>query len=276
MKATALAFFIAAIATTAAAQSPLSCDLVPGWPQSGTNRNYTADNLFEYMDCNAEGYLLYGFVRMQGITCKSGANTLVIDVSEMEDPDLAYGMFAANADPNQPTQKLGMIGQLGPRRASFAKGKYYVEIAASPDIDQSQALQLFCARLEAGIEGRSTPPEALDWFPQENLISTRLVPESVLGLRQLKRGFVAKYGHGQAFIVQEASAEAAAQTLNQLRTRFAASSAAQVADEAIQANTQYLQGLCIFRKGRYLAGYANLPDFQSAATEASKLASRIP
>lgn len=276
MKAVALAFFIASIATTAAAQSPLSCDLVPGWQQSGTNRNYTADNLFEYMDGNAEGYLLYGFVRMQGITCKSGANTLVIDVSEMEDPDLAYGMFAANADPNQATTKIGMVGQIGPRRASFAKGKYYVEIAASPDIDQSQALHLFCARLEAGIEGRNTPPEALEWFPQENLVSARLVPESVLGLRQLKRGFVAKYEHGQAFIVQESSEEAAAQTMKQLRARFADSSAAHVGDEAIQAETQYLGGLCIFRKGRYLAGYANLPEFPQATIQATKLAARIP
>ena len=276
MKATALAFFVAAIATTAAAQPSLSCDLVPGWQQSGTIRNYTADNLFEYMDGNAEGYLLYGFLRMQGVTCKSGANTLVIDVSEMEDPDLAYGMFAANADPNQGTAKIGMVGQVGARRASFAKGKYYIEIAASPDIDQSLALHLFCAQLEPRIEGRSTPPEALEWFPQENLVSARLVPESVLGLRQLKRGFIAKYEHGQAFIVQEASADTAAQTLNQLRARFADSSAAQVGDEAIQATTQYLQGLCIFRKGRYIAGYANSPDSRDAVAQASKLARSIP
>ena len=276
MKTAALAFFIAAIATTATAQSPPSCDLVTGWQQSGTIRNYTADNLFEYMDGNAEGYLLYGFLRMQGVTCKSGANTLVIDVSEMEDPDLAYGMFAANADPNQGTAKIGMVGQVGARRASFAKGKYYIEIAASPDIDQSLALHLFCAQLEPRIEGRSTPPEALEWFPQENLVSARLVPESVLGLRQLKRGFIAKYEHGQAFIVQEASADTAAQTLNQLRARFADSSAAQVGDEAIQATTQYLQGLCIFRKGRYIAGYANSPDSRDAVAQASKLARSIP
>lgn len=276
MKKVVVAFFTAAIATTAAAQSPLSCDLVPGWQQSGTNRTYTADNLFEYMDGNAEGYLLYGFVRMQGITCKSGANTLVIDVSEMEDSDMAYGMFAANADPNQATTKIGMVGQIGPRRASFAKGKYYVEIAASPDVDQSSSLRLFCARLEAPMEGRNTPPEALDRFPQEDLISTRLVPESVLGLRQLKRGFVAKYASGQAFIVQEASPETAAQILNQLRKRFSDSSSAQVGDEAILTKTQYLDGLCIFRKGRYLAGYANAPDGQSAAMQAVKLAARIP
>ena len=29
-------------------------------------RAASADNLFEYMDGNAEGYLLYGFLNMQG------------------------------------------------------------------------------------------------------------------------------------------------------------------------------------------------------------------
>lgn len=274
MKTALLILLIAASSSTA--QATLSCDLVPGWQQSGINREYTADNLFEYMDGNAEGYLLYGFVRMRGITCKSGANTLVIDISEFEDPDLAYGMFVANSDPNTATRKIGMVGQIGPRRASFAKGNYYVEIAASPDLDHTASLQAFASGIEQNINGRSTPPEALEWFAKENLISARLVPESVLGLRQLKRGFVAKYAEGQAFIVQEVSAEAAAQTLDQLRTRFGNSSPAQVADEAIQANTQYLESLCIFRKGRYLAGYANLPDAPDAVLQASRLAMRIP
>ncbi len=274
MKTVLLIFLVAA--SSAAAQVALRCDLVPGWQQSGTNREYTAANLFEYMDGNAEGYLLYGFARMQGITCKSGANALVIDVSEMEDPDLAYGMFTANSDPNQPTVKIGMIGQIAPRRASFTKGKYYVEIAASPELDHTASLRAFASALEQNIDGRSTPPEALAWFPKENLISARLVPESVLGLRQLKRGFVAKYAQGQAFIVQEVSAEAAAQTLETLRRRFGDSSPALLADEAIQARTQYLDSLCIFRKGRYLAGYANLPDTQEAVLQGLKLAARIP
>ena len=276
MKATALTAVVALSAIFSYAQMPLSCDLVPGWQQSGANREYTGENLYEYMDGNAEGYLLYGFKAMQGITCKSGGNTLVIDISEMQDADLAYGMFAANADPNAAIEKIGMGGQIQPRRASFAKGKYYVEIAASPEIDQRAALREFVRKLEQEVQGRSTAPEALEWFPKESLLSARLVPESVLGLRQLKRGFIAKYAQGQAFIVAEASPEAAAQTLNKLRARFAGSASAQVGDDAMQAMTPYLHGICIFSKGRYVAGYANLPQAQDAVGESAKLAARLP
>lgn len=262
--------------SAAGAQEYLNCKLVAGWEQSGNKREYTADTLYEYMDGNAESYLLYGFVHMQGITCTSSEKKFVIDVSEMEDSDLAYGMFASNRDPNQAVAKIAMGGQVQARRASFAKGKYYVEIAASPDGDYTAALQAFVDRIESLVLGRSAPPEALDWFPKEKLASVRLVPESVLGLKQLKRGYVAKYEEGQAFIVLEASAESAAEVFKKVQARFADASGAKVGDEGFQATTQYLGGVCIFRKGRYVAGYANLSDSGAAVERAMVLAGRIP
>jgi hypothetical protein len=264
------------LGSTVGAQEYLSCKLVAGWEQSGSKRQYTADTLYEYMDGNAESYLLYGFVRMEGITCASGEKKFVIDVSEMEDSDLAYGMFASNRDPNQAVANIAMGGQVQARRASFAKGKYYVEIAASPEGDHAAALQAFVSKMEPLVQGRSAPPEALDWFPKEELTSVRLVPESVLGLRQLKRGYVAKYEEGQAFIVLEASPESAAEVFKKVQSRFADASPAKVGDEAFQVTTQYLSGVCIFRKGRYVAGYANLPESGAAVNRATVLASRIP
>jgi Family of unknown function (DUF6599) len=264
------------LGTAVSAQQYLSCHLVPGWEAAGTMREYTADNLYEYMDGNAESYLLYGFERMQGITCASGEKKLVIDVSEMENPDLAYGMFASNRDPNQSITNIAMGGQIQPRRASFAKGKYYVEMAASPEGDQSAALKAFATKMEPLLKGRSTPPEPLEWFPKDNLTSVRLVPESVLGLKQLKRGYVAKYAQAQAFVVLEASPESAADVFKKVRARFPDASPTEVGDESFQAKTQYLDGICIFRKGRYVAGYANLPDSQQAVGQAIKLATRIP
>ena len=263
----------------ACAQDYLSCQLVPGWAQSGPKRQYTADNLYDYKDGAAEGYLSYGFTRMQGVDCKSGGNTLTIDVSDMADADSAYGMFAANRDPRLPIAKVGMGGQIQPQSALFAKGKYYVEIVAidaNPNADHTAELRTFVTRMQERLEGRDTAPEALDWFPKDNLASTRLVPESVLGLKQLKRGYVATYKQGQAFIVLEASPESAAEVLKELRERFGGASSVPVGDEAFQTKAQYLDGICIFRKGRYLGGYANLPVPQEAASQAAKLAARIP
>jgi hypothetical protein len=261
------------------AQEVLSCGYAPGWTQTGAKRQYGPSNLYDYKDGGAEGYLVYGFVGMTGIDCKSGENTLAIDISEMQDADAAYGLFTANYDASQPTVKLGMGGQVQMQSAIFAKGKYFVEVvetAADPAANDAAMLRTIATAIEAKVEGRTTLPEPLQWFAPENLESAKLVPESVLGLRELKHGYVAKYKTGQAFILVEESPEAAAQVLKAVRARFPGATAAQVGDEAIQAQAQYLKGVCIFRKGKILAGTANLPDPQQAIEQAKALAARLP
>lgn len=279
MKRAGLLIAILLAAGTASAQEYLSCQFAPGWVQAGAKRQYAADNLFEYKDGAAEGYLSFGFVRMVGISCKRGGDTLDIDVSEMKNPDAAYGMFAVNSDPTAPVAKLGMGGQVQRQSASFAKGVYYVEIvetAANPDADDTAAMRAFASAMESRLEGRVTPPEALGWFPREDLETVRVVPQSVLGLRELKRGYVAKYKTGQAFIVPEASPEAAAGALASVRKQFDGATPAQVGEESFTAKVKYLEGICFFRKGRYVGGYANMADPQKAAAQAKQLAAAIP
>jgi len=279
MRAQGLLLSLLLSAGTAGAQDYLNCHFAPGWEPSGTKRDYVADNLFEYKDGAAEGYLSFGFVRMQGITCASGGSTLDIDVSEMADADSAYGMFAANMNTSLPVARIGMGGQIQKQSASFARGKYYVElveVAANPDSDDTATMKAFVAAMLEHLEGSETPPAALDWFEKENLTQIRLVPESVLGLRELKRGYVAKYKQGQGLIVQQDSPEAAAAVLNSLRQRFAGAEAVQVGDEGFQATAKYLIGICFFRKGKFVGGYTNLPKAQDATVQAGILASRIP
>jgi hypothetical protein len=61
-----------------------------------------------------------------------------------------------------------------------------------------------------------------------------------------------------------------------LREQFEGAIAVKVGDEAFQAKAKYLDGICIFRKGKTIAGYANLPALQDASTQAARLAARIP
>jgi len=248
----------------------------PGWKQVGEARSYTAENLFEYMDGNSEGYLLYGFQSMHGVTCEKDGVTLVIDVSDFGDADSAYGMFSANRDLRLPMTKIGTGGQIVPRRAIFVKGSTYAEIAANPEGDYTALLAAWCAGLEKAIEGSSDPPAALSWFPTGGQQSLRLVPESVLGIRLLKRGYVAQYDLGKAFVVMEANPESATALMAKLRARFPGMTAAEIADDAFVLDDQYLGRLCIFRKGRYLGGYGNVAEGQDPLALARSLATRLP
>jgi hypothetical protein len=259
----------------ASAAAP-TCNLVPGWTQRGEARSYVADNLFEYMDGNAEGYLLYSFMNMAGVTCERSGVQLTIDVSEFADPDFAFGMFSANRDMRQPMAKLGMGGQIVPRKAVFAKGKYYVEIGANPEGDHTAVLQQWMAVLDARTEGTSNPPAALAWFPAAGQQSLRLVPASVLGIRLLRRGYVGQYDFGQAFVVTEDSPASATAIMERLRARFPGGSAVKIGDEAYQVTDQYMGRMCIFRKGQLIGGYGKLTEGQDGVALSTALAAKLP
>jgi hypothetical protein len=256
------------------AQTP-HCDLVAGWTQQGSARAYEASNLFEYMDGNAEGYLLYGFVAMHGVTCVHAGDSILIDVSEFADGDSAYGMFSANRDARLPSEALGAGGQLTPRRAIFTKDRFYAELAASPDKDHTPALRAFSTALEKLLPGSSAVPAALAWFPTEGQKSVRLIPESVLGLRLLKRGYVAEYEFGKAFVVQESSQEAATEVMDKLHARFQVGQASGPVP-SLRVTDPYLGRLCFIRKGAYIVGYANVAEGNDPAALANALAARLP
>ena len=256
-------------AATAAAQVP-ACDLAPGWTQQGAARAYDPTSLYEYMDGNSEGYLLYGFVAMHGVTCVHGEDSIVIDISEFQDADSAYGMFSANRDPRLPGESIGAGGQITPRRAVFVKDRFYAELGANPDKDHTPALRAFTAALEKLIPGSNAVPAALAWFPAEGQKSVRLIPESVLGIRILARGYVAEYEFGKAFVVTESSPEAAAAVMDKLRARFEQSG------DPLQFTDQYLGRLCFLHRGRYIVGYANVTEGHDPAQLAAALAARLP
>jgi hypothetical protein len=270
--------FVLTVAVCAAQTPSPSCSLVPGWTQQGEARSFVSDNLFEYMDGNAEGYLIYSFQNMKGITCKSGSVTLVFDISEMADPESSYGIFMSNRDPRLPVGKIGMASQIQPRRGMFAKDKYFIEIAANPEGDHTAVLQAFLGAQEKLTPGQSGLPALLTWFPTEKLdeTSVRLVPQSVLGIGLLKKGYVAQYDYGKAFIVTEATPESAAAVMKKASVRFGQSTPVQIGDEAFQITDKYLGRLCFFRKGKYVAGFANVTEPTDPVAAAKVLAAKMP
>ncbi len=266
------------VLTSPASGQVCDCTAIPGWAQDGDLRQFEAENLFEYMDGNAEGYIIYNFEKMNGISCKSGETTIVIDISTLTNPEYAFGLFSSNRNPNVPVEKIGAAGQVTNRRLIFVKDKYYVELAANPEGEHTEVLRKFAALIEKQISGRNAPPEALQWFPAGGLEknSVRLVPQSVLGLRMLTRGYVGQYEFGKAFLVQEASAESAGQVMTKLKERLGQTSALKIADESFSGTDRYLDGMVVFRKGRFIGGFANLKGGRDASAEAAKLAAQIP
>lgn len=260
-----------------AAQTP-DCSIVPGAKQEGKLRDFDTETLYEYMDGNSEGYFLYGFSKMHGVTCKAGGVTLIVDLSEFQSPELAYGMFTGNLDPRVPVEKIGAGGQVVDRKVIFVKGKYFAEIAAEPEGKYGDLLRAAAKEWEKRLEGTTALPAELGWFPKEKLQagSPRLAPQSVLGMRMLKRGYLAQYEEGKAVVVPEETAAAAQALFGKLKERFSPNAAAQAADEAFTAEDRYLGRICFFRKGTRIGGWTNVPAGQDPVEWAKKLAAVMP
>jgi len=150
-----------------------------------------------------------------------------------------------------------------------------VEFAASPEKDHTPALRAFSTAIEKLLPGSAARPAALAWFPGEGLKSARLIPESVLGLRLLERGYVAEYEFGKAFVVRAASPAEAAAVMDKLRARFGAAQPAP-ASLSLELTDRYLGRLCFIQKGAYILGYANVSEGHDPSALAATLASRLP
>lgn len=270
-------WFLLSLSLTLAGQSP-DCSVTPGFPQDGKARQFDTETLYEYMNGNSEGYFLYSFKKMNGVTCKKDGVTLIVDLSEFQSDELAYGMFTGNIDPRLPTEKIGAGGQVTPRKVIFVKGKYYAEIAAEPDGDHTALLRASAQAWDKKLMGATEPPAPISWFPKEKLQpgSPRLVPQSVLGLRLLKRGYLALYEQGKAVLIPEASVQDATTLMAKLKERFAGAEAAKLGDEAFMVEDRYLGRMCFFRKGAYVGGYTNVPAGSDPVALSSVLLKALP
>jgi hypothetical protein len=258
---------------------PLSCDLKEGWEQGGQVREYTADTLFDYMNGNAEGYLIYGFERMRGITCRKDEKRVLIDISEMSGPESAWGLYASNRDPREVEEDLGTAGQVLSSRAFFAKGRYLVELAMEPAGEDRETLMALASALEERIEGSKTLPAALAWFPTDGLKkeSLRLVPQSPLGISALRKGYTAEYESGaRAFIVEEISSEASEDVMATLRQRFEDVGPSEVTSNSFLARGRYLGEICVFQKGTCVAGVVKAASSEDAEAFGALFFARIP
>jgi hypothetical protein len=260
------------------APPPPDCSILPGSTQQGKLRAFDTETLYEYMNGNSEGYFLYGFERMKGVTCVRGSVTYVVDLSEFKSPEAAYGMFTANLDPREPTEKIGAGGQVGARKVIFVRGNLFAEIAAEGEANNTAALREAAQAWDKKLPGGTAVPRELSWFPKQGIQPgfPRQVPQSVLGLRILKSGYLAQYDDGKAFIVTEASPADATALLAKLKERFQPSTPVDLADGGFSAEDRYLGRLCIVRKGARIIGWTNVPAGQDSSQFVKRILAQVP
>ncbi len=171
-------------------------ELAGGWKLSTEPRIFAADNLWEYINGGAEGYLVYNFQAVIAADYESadGGLQAVVDIYRMSDQLCGFGIYSAERNSFAPRVDIGAEGYLTDNALHFWQGPYYVKVTAF-ETGQGEQLEILARAVGAGLDATESNLPQLAAFPESGLQagSERYMARDVLGHSELKNGFSADY-----------------------------------------------------------------------------------
>jgi hypothetical protein len=223
-KRLALLAILLTLAAGAPAQVTSLQDLLPrpdienGWRYDVEPASYTADNLFEYIDGEAELYIDYHFAGMASAAYIQGDNmemTYTVDISDMGSPLDAFGLYSSHRSPNLHYAEIGEEATVSELNVRFFKDRYFVQLNAGSFKKGLYELMLSAAcKLAENLPAAPAPaPHELTLLPRQNQLphSLKYVTKGFLGQSAFPAGLIAHYAAKgdtlQAFIVLTTTTE---------------------------------------------------------------------
>jgi hypothetical protein len=207
-----------------------------GWTETGTIQIFDRENLFDLVDGQAEAFFAYGFeqVAVQSYENGDGA-TLRVTIWQLATPADAYGLFTTNAF-GTPVD-IGNGGNAEPgQRLVFWQERYYVDLFASPPLDDARVLEAHGKEMSAQLPSGGEHPALIERLPASGLVEHSTIffheeisiqdrlwlgGEDLLGLGPETDGVLARYSVGgaevQLLLVQYPNADAASAGLAALQ-----------------------------------------------------------
>jgi len=173
---------------------------IEGWGKDGERLIYYADDLWEYINGAAEGFLAYGVkaVIAQDYVDGSGAG-LKLEIYDHETPLMGFGIYSQHRDPELRFLDVGTEGFGDEYSLQCWKGRYYIKINVYEAGDElSAAMMSFAEAVTGAIPGEASFPPELGIFPEEGLLvkSLTYLTEGVLGRGRFPHAFAGTYDLG--------------------------------------------------------------------------------
>jgi len=247
-----------------------------GWKAVSGPKFFGPQNLWEYINGQAEMYLDYGFKLLvtAEYTSMDGSRFMTIDIFQMGSPNHAFGIYAAERSPHDRFIKMGVQGYLGENVLNFWKGLYYVKLTSfqtSSDIEE--IFMMLAGAIANKIKESYSEPELFAYFPGKNKVkmSERFIPKNFLGLPFLKDVYLVEYKNGgssyQVFLIKNPSGEEAEEAFGKyqsfLKSQNEKISASRESDYQL-IFTEGEGGKAIFQYGSFVGGVLNSEDLSEA------------
>jgi hypothetical protein len=262
------------------------------WSVADPVKTYTQDDLFNYINGEAELYFPYGFERLaSAFYTKKGGNPqigLTADIYKMGSLLDAFGVYAQYRRANAEFLTMGGEGFINPSQLIFYQDRYFVTLAASGTSQLDRSIFQACAQaISKALPGRTGQPKELDLLKIPALLprTERYFPENLLGYAFFRQGLIAlatqEGKNFRVFVMIERSAESAEKIVDQY-ARYVKESGMtpkRIPDpEGVMlfSADPLHKGLMLRQKGRFVVGVADLLTPESGMILIKQLTSRLP
>jgi hypothetical protein len=257
-----------------------------GWSWLGMPTHYTPDDLYEYIDGEAELYLAYDFVEMATLTYFWGDaedTSFVVDIYDMGTSLNGFGLYSSYRQPGYRFEEIGTEAVVSDYMIRFYQGRYVVEIRWENTSKRvTDAVRTVARQVSERIEDEAVAPAILSLLPAEDRMekTLRYAPGEMLNQDFLPGGLEALYrvkgGEVTGFIVLFESANDAQEGLNRLIQFHKEMNRKIVYPDASDKNTfavetAYQGYFLSSATGKFIAGVRNLSAPQKGLSLLSKM-----
>ena len=152
------------LAAEKSVENVLPAQCPTGWAMDGKVATYNPDNLYKYIDGEAELYVPYGFRKAaSAMYVKPGSSDvgIVVNVFEMGSLLDAFGIYSNFRTPTLEQAKIGAEGFLDESQLMFYQDRFFVQAEASGTFTEGGPVFRSCAEaiLHNLPDAKETPRE---------------------------------------------------------------------------------------------------------------------
>ena len=250
---------------------------------------YTEENLWDYMNGGAPGYLAYGFEEMVTMQVKNLKNHIEvgIDIYDMGNHLNAFGIYSVERVPDGRDLDFGVDSYQYDTTLCFWQDKYYVKLM-SYDMkpETAQSLSSLATLITQKMPKKGEPPYLFSIFPVEGRLkkSERYIKCDVLGQAYFTDGYSVEYDNDsnqyKIFLIRNEDPLETKQNFHKYLDFI--KTIGQITDENIKigeqafAGTHNFYGRVLFaRTGSYIIGVVSFNKQRSAQDAINLMFSRL-
>jgi hypothetical protein len=263
---------------------------IPGWKMIDKPYHYGPEDLYKYINGQAESFLAYGFVKLKGVNYaleSGGEDTITVDVYDMGEKLNAFGMFQSKRGSEPSSSEIGAASYRTNGYLAFYKGRRYVEILSFVKDEQWKQQHIVIAQKVAEkIKGDALPPRELSYLPESDKVegSERYVKGGILGHAFLDRGLVSEHRVNgdvvSAFVALFSSSDDASVAFEAHKNVLQKAGkeclpVSEIGQRAFSSQEPYHKNILVGQEGPVVIGVYDLPETQQGMDLLKDMAKRV-